>query len=300
MGQRRNRSFVLPLLLFIIAAVIVAISLGFQAQVGQGPLSYILAPPQRLLSNIGQAIAILFGDTSNTGDLRERNFVLEKRLQDLTNENTRLKEFQAITNQYRALLKFATDNPTLTLIGADVIGLGNPACTNDNNTRPSGLVCTFVIASDFNLYQRYITINAGAQHGIQRGMPVVGGGFGLVGRVGLVNATTSQVQLIDDPNSFVNVILSGSRATGVVTSGRSGGLKLQNVSQTENLVVGDLVVTSGLGRAIPPSLPVGQIEKVTSTNSQLFKEATLRPAVDLNHLEVVLVITNSTPNWGVP
>ena len=88
MGQRRNRSFVLPLLLFIIATVIVAISLGFQAQVGQGPLSYILAPPQSLLSNIGQAIVKLFGDTSNISDLRERNLVLEKRLKDLTNENT--------------------------------------------------------------------------------------------------------------------------------------------------------------------------------------------------------------------
>lgn len=300
MGQRRNRSFVLPLLLFIIAAVIVALSLGFQAQVSQGPLSYVLAPPQRILSNIGQAIANILGNENNTDNLRERNLVLEKRLQDLTNENIRLKEFQTTTSQYRTLLKFATDNPTLTLIGADVIGLGNSACTTDNNTRPAGLFCSFVIASDFNPYQRYITINAGAQHGMKRGMPVVGGGFGLVGRIGLVSATTSQVQLIDDPNSFINVILNGSRATGVVTGGRSGGLRLQNISQTENVVVGDLVVTSGLGRAVPPSLPVGQIEKVTSTDSQLFKEATLRPAVDLNHLEVVLVITNSIPNWGVP
>lgn len=300
MGQRRNRSFVLPLLLLVVAAVIVALSLGFQTQVAQGPLSYVLAPAQRFLAGIGQAIGQLFDGGSDGATLRERNQILERQLQALSNENTRLKEFQTTVNQYRILLKFVNDNPTLKFVGADVIGLGNPACTNDPNTRPSGLACSAVIAADLNPYQRYITINAGSQHGIKRGMPVVGGGFGLVGRVGLVNDTTSQVQLIDDPNSFVNVILSNSRATGVVTGGRSGGLRLQNVSQTEAVAPGDLVLTSGLGRALPPALPVGQVEKVTSTNSQLFKEATLRPAVDLNHLEAVLVITSSIPNWGAP
>jgi cell shape-determining protein MreC len=300
MGQRKSRSLVLSFILLAITIIIVVASFGFRLQVSQGPLSYIFSPIQQFFSGIALFASNVVRGTSDTQQLRDLNNILQRQLVNLTNENVRLREYQSSIIQYRALLKFVTDNPTITYVGADVIGLGNPACTTDPNTKPSGIACSAVIAADFNPYQRYITINAGAKHGIQRGMPVVGGGFGLVGRVGVVNETTSQVQLIDDPNSFINVILTESRAVGVVTGNRSGGLKLQNVSQTAIVKPGDLVVSSGLGRALPPSLPIGQVEKITSTDTQLFKEATLRPAVDLNHLEIVLVITNSLPNWGAP
>jgi rod shape-determining protein MreC len=140
---------------------------------------------------------------------------------------------------------------------------------------------------------RYLTINAGQRDGITIGMPVVAGGFALVGRVGQVNDTSSQVQLLIDPNSYVNVLLVTSRATGVVAGQSDGSLHLINVPQTDEVKTGDLIVTSGLGGKLPRLLTIGQVADVTSTDAQLFKEAIVRPAVDYNRIEEVLVITST-------
>jgi cell shape-determining protein MreC len=58
---------------------------------------------------------------------------------------------------------------------------------------------------------------------------------------------------------------------------------------------GDLIVTSGLGGELPRLLTICQVDRVISTDAQLFKEAIVRPAVDLNRIEVVLVITSKPP-----
>ena len=60
---------------------------------------------------------------------------MQSQVDNLTTENVRLREFQAEVKQYRDLLKFANDNPAFTVVGADVIGVGNPNC-NPLTTRP--------------------------------------------------------------------------------------------------------------------------------------------------------------------
>ncbi len=92
----------------------------------------------------------------------------------------------------------------------------------------------------------------------------------------------------------MNVIAVGSRATGTVAGQSDGSLHLVNVPQTDQLEPNDVIVTSGLGGTTPRLLPVGVVDRVISSDAQLFKEAIIRPAVDFNRIEVVLVIT-STP-----
>jgi rod shape-determining protein MreC len=127
-------------------------------------------------------------------------------------------------------------------------------------------------------------------------MPVIGGGGVLIGRVGnKISDSAAQIQLLNDPSSFINVQLVGSRATGTIAGQSDGTLRLQNVLQTENVQEGDLIVTSGLGGGLPPSLAVGQIDKIISSESQTFKEATVRPGADFRRLEAVLVIKFAPP-----
>ena len=80
----------------------------------------------------------------------------------------------------------------------------------------------------------------------------------------------------------------------MVAGQSDGSLHLINVPQTDEVTSGDLIVTSGLGGKLPRLLTIGQVDKVISTDAQLFKEAIVRPAVDFNRVEVVLVITAST------
>jgi rod shape-determining protein MreC len=260
--------------------------------ISQGPASLLLGPIQQAFTNLGRTLGGLFRDSSDLVDLRTRVEALRRQVTALEAENIRLREFQAEIKQYRDLLRFASDNPTYEVVGADVIGMADMLkCEGVNPQSPTAGKCANVIAGDPSPFVRYITINAGARDGIEVGMPVVAGGLALVGRVGKVSHATAQVQLLTDPASFVNVRMVESRASGTVAGTSEGILLLQNVLQTEPLKPGDLIVTSGLGGMLPQGLPIGAVERVISQDVETTQQAIVRPGVDFDKLEVVLVIT---------
>lgn len=297
MNRQSSRTFLVPLLI-LIALIVIAVSIGSQTSLAQGPLSVVFAPVQGVLSNVGRALSNAFNAQGDVVDLARQNRDLQNQVSVLTVENARLRGYQAEIKQYRDLLNFATNNPTLSVIGADVIGLSKAECRNPQ--AGSNVYCADVIASDTNPFLRYVTINAGKNTGVRVGMPVVSGGLGLVGRIGQVSESSAQVQLIDDPGSSINVILKDARTNAVVVGDRNVGLKLQGVVQTDVISSTDLVLTSGLGRGLPPGIPVGSIDKIISTDAQLFKEASIVPAVDLNHLQTVLIISYTAPSTLQP
>lgn len=51
---------------------------------------------------------------------------------------------------------------------------------------------------------------------------------------------------------------------------------------------GEQVVTSGLDQVYPKGLPVGTV--VTVGNGNIYKTINVKPSVDLNRLEMVLVV----------
>ena len=293
LGRSRPRSNVPIFVLLVITVLVVAVGIALQQPVGQGPLSFITAPIQQTFSSVGRFVNGLFTTTS-TLQLTQRVQQLQSERDGLAIENVRLREFQAENAEYRRLLNFARENPTLGIVGADVIGVGNGACKDKAKTGPTAGICAQVIANDTVPYVRYITINAGRRDGIQVGMPVVARAFALVGRVAEVSDVAAQVQLITDPGSFINVQLVGSRATGTISGQDDGTLRLQNILQTEILSPTDIIVTSGLGGNMPRLLTIGQVEEVVSKDSDVLKEARIRPAVDFNRLEQVLVLTSPT------
>ena len=293
MLRPRQRSNIPIFVLLVLSLLIVVIGLSIGQPVGQGPLSFITSPIQTFFSAVGRTINNLFTSASVL-QLTEQAEQLRIERDNLKAENIKLRENQAENVEYRSLLNFARENPTMAIVGADVIGIGNGACRNQPTSGPRVGICAQVIANDTVPYVRYITLNAGQVDGIRVGMPVVGGAFALVGRVAEVNATTCQVQLIIDPGSFVNVQLVGSRATGTVSGNVDGTLRLQNVLQTEIVSPTDIIITSGLGGLLPRMLSIGVVDRLISSDSDVLKEAIVRPSVDFNRLETVMIVTSAT------
>ena len=122
-------------------------------------------------------------------------------------------------------------------------------------------------------------------------MPVVSGGAGLVGRVAQVGPRTAEVQLLTDPDSAVAALFQTSRVTGLVVGQPDGTLRMEYIPQEENVDVGDIVLTSGLGGVLPKGLVIGQVTEVLQMDYALFQSAVVRPAIDLSRLELALVIT---------
>ena len=118
---------------------------------------------------------------------------------------------------------------------------------------------------------------------------------GLVGHIHKVGANWAKVLLIIDPSSSVAALVQSSRAPGLV-SGRLGqDLVMDYIPQEETVSVGDVILTSGMSGNYPKSLLIGQVLEVEQRDIDPFQRAIVRPSVNFEKLETVLVITTFEP-----
>jgi rod shape-determining protein MreC len=269
-NRPRSRSWAL-LFLAIVAIITLILHESGQLQPVEDLAQYVIGPVQRSLDSLVGGTADLFSTFRDARELRAENQQLREESNRLITENIRLKEFEAENATLRDLLKFTRNNPNYTTLAADVIG------------------------RDPSPYLTTIIINMGENRDLKPGMPVITGGSALVGRVLQVSPRTAKVQLLEDVSSAVNAMIQSSRATGLVRGQPDGTLTMEFIPLEEKVQLGDIVLTSGLGGDLPRALVIGQVTSVARRDIDLFQSAVLRPAVDLNRLEVVLVITNFEP-----
>jgi rod shape-determining protein MreC len=239
-------------------------------------------PLQRLLRQAGNELRGATGAAGEAATLRERNVELEQTVAQLTVENLRLKEIEAENVRLRSLLQFRDVNPSFTYKGGQVVGR--------------------IVANEPTSIVKSILIDIGSSNGIEPGMPVVTE-RGLVGRVTDVYRNAARVLLITDSSSNVNTMLQNTRLRGILR-GRAGQLPIMDyLPQDQQILVGDIVVTSGEGGSFPIGIPVGQVVEVEQNDVEMFQRAAVRTTVDFDTLETVLVVTNfvsPSEQFGAP
>jgi rod shape-determining protein MreC len=265
LNRPRSRSWIFFVLTLVAVLALVLHEAG-QLQPVEDLAQLVIAPVQRSFDGLVNSTGDLFGMFREVRELRAENVDLQDENNRLRSENIRLKDLEAENITLRDLLKFSRNTPDYVTLAADVIG------------------------RDPSPYLNSITINVGDNRGLKPGMPVITGGSALVGRIKEVNPRTSKVQLLQDVNSAVNALIQSSRANGLVKGQPDGSLLMEYVPLEEKVATDDVVLTSGLGGDLPRSLVIGQVTDVTKRDIDLFQSAALRPAADLNLLEVVLVI----------
>ncbi len=77
---------------------------------------------------------------------------------------------------------------------------------------------------------------------------------GVVGRLVVPSLRSAKVQLLIDRNAAAGAIIERTRAQGVVVGGGDDRLRLDYVSEVSDVVVGDVVVTSGIDGIYPKGL----------------------------------------------
>ncbi len=148
-------------------------------------------------------------------------------------------------------------------------------------------VAAGVIAGSASPDFRTLTIDKGTADGLGPDMAVIAPA-GVVGRVITPGARAAKVQLLIDRNAAAGALVERSRSQGVV-EGTGRELRLNYVSDTADVAVGDVVVTSGIDGIYPKGFVVGQIESV-ERGGGAFGAIAIRPAVDFSSLEGVLVV----------
>jgi len=270
MQHLRLRPLILPLV--ILGAILI---IGLDLAGYLGPVNDIihtaLKPPAILLTETKSLVGGGVDAARKIRTLRQRNTELEDMVNRLTVENLRLAEVETENEQLRTLLAFAHTNPSYDYRGGQIIAR--------------------VIGDSASPFTHPIQIDLGEQHGIEEGMPVVTD-RGLVGRIFNVYPRTSDIMLITDPRSSVNVMTQASRAPGILR-GRVGQLPIMELIPPEiEISVGEIIITSGLGGHFPKGLVVGQIVEVQKNDDLMFQSAIIQPTVDFDRMELVLVITN--------
>jgi rod shape-determining protein MreC len=150
-----------------------------------------------------------------------------------------------------------------------------------------------IIASSPSPDFRTMTIDKGTVYGLQQDMAVIAPG-GVVGRVVIPTPRSAKVQLLIDRNAAVGALIERSRAQGVAMGSGDPRLRLEYVSETADVVVGDLVVTSGIDGIFPKGFTIGSVDVVEKSGPS-YKRITIKPAVDFSSLEEVLVVLTPTP-----
>jgi rod shape-determining protein MreC len=160
-----------------------------------------------------------------------------------------------------------------------------------------------ILAVDLDPYRQRFELNRGLVDGVYVGQALIDA-EGVVGQVVRVGPLTSEALLITDADHAVPVSVNrnGLRTIAVGT-GDSDRLRLPYLTNNASIVVGDLLISSGLGGVFPAGYPVGRVVEVTLRPEQAFAEILAEPVSALDRDREVLLVFNAPegePQAAVP
>jgi len=155
------------------------------------------------------------------------------------------------------------------------------------------------IASGSSRFEQSIRIQKGERHGIREGLPVLNAD-GILGQVIKVYWDHSDVLLITDPTSSIDVIVQRSRDNAILKGTSKNRLSFEYLDKSADLLVDDVVIASGLDGIYPKGFPVGRVDAIGQKNMSLFLKASVRPYVAFGEIEEVVVLIPGQQNRIIP
>ena len=221
------------------------------------PVLYVAESPDRAT----QAVVEFF---STRVRLMRRNAELERRLLLLGAETARNHALQAENDRLRELFNSRTRLPDDVLVAELIAVISDPT-------------------------RQEIILDKGTENGVAEGQAVIDSG-GVFGQVVETTPYTSRVLLITDPAHSIPVEVVRTNVRTIAAGGGLGPHLLENVSVTTDIVQGDRLVSSGLGRRFPFGYPVGVVERVDRDPAQPYAQVGWAPSAALDRSRLVLVV----------
>jgi rod shape-determining protein MreC len=230
-------------------------------------------PVQDFSSLVARGLSNLWGDYVYLIEVKADN-------QRLVYENARLRD------RVRKLEQEEVENRRLKRL----LGL--------KESVPGDLVSAQVIGKDLTEFFRVASVTLDrAGRDVRTNMPVIALD-GVVGKVQRVSGDRVDVLLAVDSGSGIDVVdeLTGARGFVRGMSDQSRyACRVELMQRTDEVNIGDLLVTSGVGRAFPRGIPVARVTKVIKRDFGIYQEVEAAPTVDFSRLDEVLILT-STPS----
>ena len=245
--------------IFIIVIFVVFLSQSFPNDSKINILN-LFRPALKLISGT----FFMLRDTVSYRDAMVENKILHENIDNLENRIVELQEAELENKRLRGLVGFI-------------------------ESRGRKFIPARLIAKDPMVSRQVVIIDKGKKDGVRKGMAVISG-KGFVGRVRECGWSISRVLLITDSDSVLSGIVQRTRDEGAVAGNGQAGLIVKYLDISCDVMQGDKVITSGVGHVSEKGILIGDVVSVTQDNSGLYKNAVVRPAVDIMKLEEVLVI----------
>lgn len=257
--------------LVVTAAVIILAAIAHFG--GSNPVSTVL---RTVFSPFQNGMAYIVNKVDGTVD-----FILE--MKSYKEENERLvSEINELKKQNRDITNYHEENERL-----------KELLEMQTSLDAYSTVAASVIAYSSNNSYDTIQISKGTLAGVKEGNAVITPD-GVVGKVIEAGPTWSVVSTILNPDNALGVKVSRTGDVAVVEGDSElysqNYCKMSFIDKGSNLIVGDILETSGSGGIYPAGLSVGAIRDVNSDSMGNLNYATVEPLVDFDKLYEVLVI----------
>jgi rod shape-determining protein MreC len=231
-------------------------------------LMRLAAPVQFAAAALARGVSNLVGEYAYLVDVKRDNNELSHEVARLRGETRELLDTRAENKRLRRLL-----------------GL--------RETVQAETTSALVIGKDATEYFRVAEIvldHPGVA--IRQNMPVIAldGAVGVIKRVAGDSAT---VDLVVDSGFGVDVVVERTKARGFVRGMGDDSryaARVEYVERTDEVEVGDLLVTSGVGCRFPAGIPVARVTEVVKRDFGIYQSVTAVPTVDFSRLEEVLIV----------
>ena len=239
---------------------------------------FISSPVEKTFWSAGELSSGFAKSVFDAGALAQENDTLKNENQKLISEVTSL---QAINdaNQAQTNVSQSCQNSNFNLVMVGVIGLDG---------------------------QDILSVNKGFADGLAVGMPVISQQGALYGKISKVFKNFSQIMLISNKDSVVNVKIQqpalsadaspeavpAPEIDGVIKGGGNSSVYLDMIPVNNPISQGNILVTSSLEKTFPKDLLVGTISQVQRNDQKPFQQAKIQPFFNLNTADNLFVITN--------
>jgi rod shape-determining protein MreC len=274
--QYKNALFLIAVMLAQAIALAVQVRSPVDAAKPDGPSVRLIrmwamtavTPVERVTHALGSGAGHAWSEYIDLRHVRQQNTDLQQQLARVRIEEAAISEDALQGRRLQAMLGFK-ESYVGTTVAAEVIGASGSEQSH------------------------MLTIDKGSRDGLRPDMAVITKD-GVVGKLRDVFPATSEVLELNDQSSGAGVVLATTRIRAILRGTLTGRVQIGNLTADSRIQPGEQVLTSGGDQVYPRGLPVGVVESIApDPDHQPYSAIRVRPAVDLDRVEEVLVITGT-------
>src|SRR5450830_1760411 len=222
------------------------------------PLQVVAMVPRDALVGMGNYFSSLSALEKQVRELKQQQIAMAQTLQQA-------QLTQAENNQLRKLMDAQEKVPGKTMLGE-------------------------ILYDARDVFTRKVILNRGSQQGVKAGLPVIDN-QGVVGQVTRVFPFTSEITLLTDKEQAIPVQLLRNGLRSVAYGrGKAGSLELRFTAPNADILVNDIVVTSGLDGVYPAGLAVAKVVQVESNAGGVFGRVVCQPLAGIDRHRQLLIL----------